>query len=236
MTISKELLKNEKLVCIDIPTEDLDQYKGDIIVNLFRQNKEEWYIKPSVKLDLAVNSMVDFSFIFDGHTGNARLKILEAGEDYYVIKKPDSIEDEYIAKLVYKLNNAEKNDEEYGRRKEPRIKIGVNKYKEFGLGKPEQRIILEAERYTNICALADVSMHGIQIVTPYSVKIKDINNFYIMLNFEEPNQNIIIDVHKVYMKLNKINDNVYANICCQILEPINYIWKERIISLISKNQ
>ena len=86
----------------------------------------------------------------------------------------------------------EKNDEKYGQRKEPRIKIGIKYSQDFGLKSPEQIFVLERERYSGPCAIVDASIHGVQILAPYSAILRNINNFNMLIAFSNPNQHIIV--------------------------------------------
>lgn len=228
MTITKELLLSLKLISIDITLP-----AQEIPVFLNKQNGELWSINLSGQLELDKQSTVILKFNFENYTSSCTFVIIEKGVDFLTVKKPNIINDPYISSMINALNAIETNDEKYGRRKEQRIPIGKINAGKFGLHKPEQQIIIEAKKYVNTCAIVDVSIHGIQIVTPYvSSIIQNINNFNIMITFDSPYQQLLLDVHKVYIRLNKINDNVYACISCQILEPINYLWKDRIIKLI----
>ena len=112
----------------------------------------------------------------------------ETGEDFIIVNKPERNDDMILQQFIQQLNKIEYNNEKYGRRKEERIRIGLEKYKDFNLSKPEQTIIIEENRYINQCAIVDVSLHGIQIVTPYMKPIEKTNNFFISVSFSFMNR------------------------------------------------
>lgn len=230
MTINKELCNKLQLINSDLLIND-----REILCYLEKQNKEKWTFHTSTELDLDKDQksiIVKMNYVnyITQFTGT----ILEAGNDYIVLCKPQDSQDPYIKDTIEALDKIEKNDEKYGQRKEQRIKIGIKKSKDFGLKSPEQVFVLERERYSGPCAIVDASIHGVQILAPYSSILRNINNFNMLISFENPNQHIILDLHKVNIKLTKNNDKTYANISCQIMEPISYIWKERLIKLLNE--
>lgn len=230
MTINKELCNKLQLINSDLLIND-----REILCYLEKQNKEKWTFHTSTDLDLDKDQksiIVKMNYVnyITQFTGT----ILEAGNDYIVICKPTDSQDPYLKDTIEALDLIEKNDEKYGQRKERRIKIGIKKSKDFGLKSPEQVFVLERERYSGPCAIVDASIHGVQILVPYSSILRNINNFNMLISFENPNQHIILDLHKVNIKLTKNNDKTYANISCQIMEPISYIWKERLIKLLNE--
>lgn len=230
MTINKELCNKLQLINSDLLMND-----REILCYLEKQNKEKWTFHTSTELELNKDQktiIVKMNYVnyITKFTGT----ILEAGNDYIVLCKPQDSQDPYIKDTIEALDKIEKNDEKYGQRKEQRIKIGIKKSKDFGLKSPEQVFVLERERYSGPCAIVDASIHGVQILAPYSSILRNINNFNMLISFENPNQHIILDLHKVNIKLTKNNDKTYANISCQIMEPISYIWKERLIKLLNQ--
>ncbi len=227
MTITKELLCQLHFISMDLILGN-----QDYLVSLFRQNNDEWELKLSNKLELKNIQTVTLKLIFDDYQTECSVLIKETGEDFIIVNKPERNDDMILQQFIQQLNKIEYNNEKYGRRKEERIRIGLEKYKDFNLSKPEQTIIIEENRYINQCAIVDVSLHGIQIVTPYMKPIEKTNNFFISVSFINPSETIIINLHKVYTRLTKINNRIYANLSCQILEPVNYIWKERVINII----
>ena len=124
-------------------------------------------------------------------------------------------------------------DEKYGRRKEPRVHIGKEKATQFGLTSIEQKLFSHQAKIIQPCAISDVSLHGICIITPFDDhQFKNIKNFNIQITFSEPNQTVNLEAHKVHTKLNHITNKTFATISCQLLEPISYVWKERVIKML----
>ena len=87
------------------------------------------------------------------------------------------------------------------------------------------------------CAVVDASLHGICIITPCSDhRMKDCDSFNVMLNFVSPEQTIVLKCHKVHAQLKKTESKIYARISCQLLEPIHFAWKERVITLLESEK
>lgn len=160
-----------------------------------------------------------------------KTSIIELGENFCTLELINTSESE-LNPFITKIKNLEYLDKKYGRRKEERFKINKDNYKKFSLKSLEQRVIIN--NIYKPCALVDVSFHGIQIVTIYDNDIKKIDNFKIAIDFDE--KKIILDAHKVYISLKKSNlsDKIFANISCQLLEPINYSWKEQLFNYINQ--
>ena len=82
-----------------------------------------------------------------------------------------------------------------------------------------------------------MSLHGICIITPfYNDFSKKLDNFIIQVSFSNPEQNVLLQAHKVHTKLNHSENKTFATISCQLLEPINYIWKERVIKMLETSE
>ena len=87
------------------------------------------------------------------------------------------------------------------------------------------------------CAVVDASIHGICIITPCTdQRMKDCDSFNVMLNFVNPEQAIVLKCHKVHAQLKKTESKIYARISCQLLEPIHFVWKERVIKLLESEK
>lgn len=87
------------------------------------------------------------------------------------------------------------------------------------------------------CAVVDASIHGICIITPCTdQRMRDCDSFNVMLNFVNPEQTIVLKCHKVHAQLKKTESKIYARISCQLLEPIHFAWKERVIKLLESEK
>lgn len=168
--------------------------------------------------------------LFDSET--ASLQIEECGLGWVtakMAKKPSAT----IKHLLNQLSILEVQEEKYGRRKEPRIKIGKEKYINFGLSSAEQKVFSKASKIIQPCAIIDASIHGICIITPFDNPIfKNLDNFCIQLSFTNPEQTVILQCHKVHSKLNNTENRVFSTLSCQLLEPIHYVWKERVMQML----
>ena len=163
------------------------------------------------------------------------LYIIEKDSNYIIatVKNGHQKHNKTIMRLLELLSRLDLQDEKYGRRKEPRIKLGKEKSLLFGLSSAEQKLFSKSAKIIQPCALIDASIHGICVITPYeNPAFKNIENFNIHLSFINPEQTVILQAHKVSSKINDTQNKVFSTISCQLLEPINYIWKERIIKMI----
>ena len=246
MTVSKELLQDLKIISMNIQFFDKEAYletneyefnsiscvltKFDnkkLFFKLLENKKictEDVYLQISIQED-------DISYISE----NQKINIIENGTDYAVA----TISTEYseptgtIKKLLDLLSFLNCQDEKYGRRKEPRIKIGKERSLQFGLSSPEQKIFSKTARIIQPCAIVDASIHGICIITPFeNPAFKNLENFSIYLSFTKPEQTVILQAHKVHSKLTETQNKIFSTISCQLLEPVHYAWKERVIKML----
>lgn len=164
---------------------------------------------------------------------DVKIEIIEFGLDYFICKVNDC--DDFFQSFLNRISFLEYQDEKYGRRKEPRIPIGKNKANLFGLASIEQKLFSKTETLIQSCVILDVSLHGICIITPFEdTRFKSIDNFFIQISFINPEQSVVLQAHKVHLKLNPTQNKVYATLSCQLLEPISYIWKERVIKILEQ--
>lgn len=83
------------------------------------------------------------------------------------------------------------------------------------------------------CVIIDVSIHGICLIAPYSpFYAKELENFLVSMNFVKENCFVTLKVHKVHSRLIKTQTGSYVKLSCQILEPIHFLWREKVISMI----
>ena len=162
---------------------------------------------------------------------DAKIELIESGLDYFICKVTAC--DDFFQSFLNKISYLEYQDAKYGRRKEPRFAIGKDKAVTFGLASIEQKLFSKTEKLIQSCVILDVSLHGICIITPFEdTRFKSVDNFFIQISFTNPEQSIILQAHKVHLKLNPTQNKVYATLSCQLLEPISYIWKERVIKML----
>ena len=166
----------------------------------------------------------------------ASIRINESGIGWIIAEIKDS-PGEIIKLLQNQLYALEISEEKYGRRKEPRIKIGKEKSIAFGLCSPEQKLFSKSAKIIQPCAIIDASIHGICIITPFDNPIfKTLENFCIQLSFSNPEQTVILQCHKVHTKLSNTEHRVFSTLSCQLLEPIHYAWKERVMQMLEAEE
>jgi hypothetical protein len=231
MNITKEFLIDNDIITMFFTTKE-----GDINCVLRKKNKNLFFF------DLCDEYSGDEKTLVLTITSKKNEKIevteliasvYESGVDY-IIATIENLSNNYLGTFFDKIEKIDLQDEKYGRRQEERIKIGQTNYKLFGINSPEQKIYCENIKFINPCVIIDVSIHGICIITNYDNLLKKIENFNIHLSFINPIQTVNLKVHKVNVRLKKTPNTMYAIISCQLLEPINYIWKERVMEIIEK--
>lgn len=225
MNISKDFLELFKISSFNLVS---DSFTTLAILN--KINKNTWYF--SIANQLQNDNDIFLEVIFNNQKSiQIKTLIIEKGENFCTLELINTSESE-LNPFIKKIKSLEYLDDKYGRRKEDRFKITKENYKSFSLKSLEQKIIIN--NIYKPCALIDISFHGIQIVTIYDNDIKKIDNFKIEIEFNE--KKIILDAHKVYISLKKSNQSnkLFANISCQLLEPINYFWKEQLFNYINK--
>ena len=236
MNITKELITDLGIISMSIAEND-----NNIICYLVKVEKNHFLFKFSGKIDFANQEEKQLTITTkDNHSSflsvsKTAIVIIEYGLDYFLCKINSS--DETIKRIIERLSHLEYQDEKYGRRKEPRIMIGKTNAELFGLSSLEQKLFTKNEKKMQPCVIADASLHGICIITPYENIISKNNDDYIIqVSFSSPEQNILLQAHKVHIKLNHTENRTFATISCQLLEPINYILKERVIKMLETSE
>ncbi len=229
MNITKEILDWQNISSIIIKKNQID-----IMSFLTKSNNEKWTLAFLQKQEFFKNEKITIQLNFiNSESEDFTALILESGEDYCDIKIiPETMKRNSF--IFYEtLIELEEKYLKYGRRKEERMEIGKRNAKIFGLDKPQQTIFVNEIKKQQPCAIVDASIHGICIITPFSdSRLKECDSFNLFLTFENPKQNILLRLHKVHTQLKKTNNKVYAKISCQLLEPIHFAWKDRVINLI----
>lgn len=229
MKITKELLEHFNIVSISLKNND-----KNILCFLERIEKNLLTFNVSEELQIKKKRKITFQFTFsDNNTFSCNTCIIENGIDWITVKIEN--ENNKLQEIINEISNMESKYENFGRRKEERIKIGKDKVKEFGLSGLEQHLFLQGIKAIQPCVVLDASVHGICIITPETPALKKEDIFCIKLHFENPVQTVILKAHCVYSKLNKTDSKTFNTLCCQLLEPIHFAWKERVIEMINKN-
>lgn len=227
MNITKELLHYSKISSLSIPTKD-----GDLLCYLKKQIGNNWIISLASddKILYDDNIFVQINFN-DGYVIKINTILVRQEKEICVLKLPEKKLDKRFSEIFNNFSSMEYNDEKYGRRKEKRIKIAKMHFKEFGLSSIEQKISFGKQVFP--CVIIDVSIHGICLIAPYSpLYAKEFENFLISMNFVKENSFVTLKVHKVHSRLLKTQNGSYIKLSCQILEPIHFLWREKVISMI----
>lgn len=167
----------------------------------------------------------------------AEIEVEESGVDW-CLGRVSQIFSTEMEKLLEKFSEMEYRDNKYGRRKEIRVPIGKGNYAAFGLSSLEQTLFITGLKFAQPCAVIDVSIHGIKIITTVRTNAvyKNLENFNIKISFVSPNETAILKAHKVHSKLDKAGEKFFATYSCQLLEPIHHVWKERVIKMIEVSE
>ncbi|MBD5448050.1 MAG: hypothetical protein HDR32_10050 [Treponema sp.] len=231
MKITKELLEHLKVMSIS-----LKDNGADILCFLERIEKGLWTFSLPQKIDFRKDSKAAFQISFDRDASPAVLPItvVDSGEDWAnVIPTARNVEPRLSA-FLKAITGMEEKYESFGRRKEERIRIGKEKAAEFGLSALEQSIFLQGVKCIQPCVVLDASIHGICVITPETPAVRNEENFCIRLGFKKPEQTIILKAHRVYSRLNKTGQKTFMTLSCQLLEPVHFAWKERVIAMLEK--
>lgn len=233
MNVTKEILEWLKVSSIVIRKDG-----ADIMSFLARFTSEIWTLSMLQKHDFLHSEQVSVQINFsDGESEEFNATVIESGEDFCDIKISGSEKKARTASFISALENLDEKYIKYGRRKEERIEIGKRNSSRFGLSSPEQTVFINGIKMQQPCAVVDASIHGICIITPCSdQRMKDCDSFNVMLNFISPEQTIVLKCHKVHSHLKKTENKVYARISCQLLEPIHFAWKERVIKVLESEK
>lgn len=120
------------------------------------------------------------------HTENSTIKISVAAEkkdkDMYFLVFGTEAENREFQALSDKFVNLEKKIEEWSRRTEKRYKVGLVKSSDFGLADAQQRM-LDSKGKELPFAVADVSLHGLKIMTTDSETLQKNSQVCLMLKF-----------------------------------------------------
>ena len=230
MKITKELLEHLK-----VKTISLDNCGENVLCFLERIDNGKWTFSITRAIDLSKNKKLSFLINFyEYETSILCAKLIDSGEDWCeVIPEKENI-DSRLALFLSMISKTEAKYESFGRRKEARVKIGKEKFDDFGLGSLKQKVFLSGAKFLQPCVVLDASVHGICIITQETPAIKNEENISIKLSFQNPEQTVILNAHKVYSRLSKTRTKSFLTLSCQLLEPIHFAWKERIISMIEK--
>lgn len=233
MKITKELMEHLKVISISLKKENTN-----ILCFLERIEKEVWTFSVPVKPEISINEQISFEVLFDRKDTPCTLnsKVLEFGENWIsIVPQTINISDR-LKVFITVITEMQNKYESFGRRKEERVKIGKEKAKNFGLTALEQQLFLQGVKMIQPCVILDASVHGICVITPETPGIKNEENFCIKIQFQYPEKAIVLKAHRVYSRINKTEQKNFITLCCQLLEPIHFEWRERVIKMIENEQ
>lgn len=230
MNITKELLSYLKVVSTNLVINEKDN-----LCFIERQEKDAWSLRLQDRLsDCKEGDSAFLKIRFANEASEySPVTIKEIGIDYCEVTIPSLKSELNTQKIVQKFFNLEYKDEQYGHRKEKRLSIGTVNSEKFCLARPEQQFYLPSAKTVQVCAIKDASVHGICVVTNYHNDMRVNDVFNVLVSFKNPDEKILLKAHKVHVKLNDTSEgNTMATISCQLLEPVHFRWKERVIAML----
>ncbi|MBQ3670157.1 MAG: hypothetical protein IJR39_07110 [Treponema sp.] len=230
MKITKEILEHLKVTSISLKKDS-----ENLLCFLERVEKGVWTFSLPQKIDFPRGEKISFLVTFQEEEGSTLFaRIHDSGEDWCEVLPEKQNDDKRLCAFLTMISEMEAKFESLGRRKEERIKIGKEKADVFGLSTLEQSVFTQGAKIIQPCVILDASIHGICVITPKTYAIQNEENFYIKVSFKNPEQTVILKAHRVYSRLNKTTRKSFLTLSCQLLEPIHFVWKERVISMIEK--
>ncbi len=229
MNITKELLNYLGIISISIKTTE-----SDILCFLRKQTEQKWIIHTETELALKEDEIITIQINFrDSASAIFKSSIVKKDKEVLTILLPKENTDKKLQNTINEISLLEKNENKFGRRKEERIKLQKSDCKNFMIKSLEQELLLEKQIFP--CAIIDVSIHGICIITQYSpFYTKQLENFRVKISFTDCTSSVVIQCHKVHARLTKTSNKNYITLSCQILEPIHFEWKKHVTTLLER--
>ena len=236
MNVTKELLEHLQVTSFSVA------HGGrDILAQLVRIEARSWTFALSEPIASEADAELQFRIHFAAaleQEAAFTARLSGCGGDWCTVIISEKTESALLKNFIGTLLAMEIRYERFGRRKEARLKIGSGNARLFGLTGAEQTLFLPASRIQQPCVVLDASVHGIAVITPFSSgAIRNTDTLLIKVAFANPAESIILQAHKVSMRLNRVDGGkTYATISCQLLEPVHFAWKERVIALLEKEE
>lgn len=234
MHISREFLDSLGIVSVQISASGKDalcvlrSYKSELLELSFQQDAP---VRAGGKLSLRILSNTGGQ----QNISETECMVGEAGNGWCSVSLPENASGIFAA-LSSRLSEMECLDEKYGRRKEMRCGIGKKMFREFGLSSPQQKLFMRDPLFVQPCAILDVSLHGVKIITKFeNRRMTQAEIFSLRVVFENPGEAVVLNCHKVHARVVLSRSGTpFAQLSCQLLEPVHYIWKERCIKLLQR--
>ena len=235
MKITKELLDSLKVKTISLKNKDkntlcfLERIEKEVLTFSLPQKIE--FDKTEAVFEIAFDTS---EYQTESEVTELTADIKEFGEDWVSVEINQDNFSGRLSEFITTVSEMEKRYETFGRRKENRVKIGKEKSKDFGLSKLEQSIFIQSSKFLQPCVVLDASVHGICVITTETPQIRKEDNFCVKLSFVNPEQTVILKAHKVYSRTTKTESKTFVSLSCQLLEPIHFAWKERVIDMLDE--
>lgn len=232
MILTKEVWEQFKIVSIVLKAGD-----KDIMCFPKQYEKHIWLLYVLEQSGFQYADLVSIQITFsDGYIGSFKAKIIKIDNDYCSIFIPKTVTDNRIQAFIDMLDEQDRRHKQYEKRKESRIIIGQSNFSAFGLVSPQQTLFIQDIYSHQPCAVVDASIHGIRIITLCTDITQNLREiFYVKLHFKLPEQHIILRCQTVHTRRIEPGKNIYAMISCRLIEPIHFIWKERVLNFMEKN-
>lgn len=219
MTVTKEMLEHIGVKSISMHGRDSDM---DVLCSLVRVKEHVWYLNYTAPEGFS--PVPSLRINKDNEIMEGPVKVLEKTSCTLMIEEPSS---GCFEPVVKKLATYEKNDN-YERRKEKRIKVGIKNSSGFGLTSPQQYVIIGGAELE--CVIVDASVHGIQLLLENKRILAAADIFTVKVAFTDTC--VLLRLNRVFSNVKEIKGKSYVYISAQILEPVHFIWKERVISFL----
>lgn len=109
------------------------------------------------------------------------------------------------------------------KRRESRYNIGIENWKTFGLSKPEVQIVFDSKTYK--CIINNVSVHGALLTGETASISQNGSMINFVCSFNDPAANVFQNA--LIVNCQNLQKN-YSRYSLQFLDPVSFIWQERI--------
>ena len=238
MKITKELLEY-----LNISTMTISGSASEDLCVLSKVTGKDWFLNITYPMKYFSEENISLKINFANETekktsiiksGRIIAPIKELGDNWISIDIEKCRADKEASNVIDTLNKLVFNDEKYGRRKENRYEIGTKNFKNFSMNSAEQMIYLKTAKITLPCAIKDISLHGMCIICPDSIALDRESTIIVRICFNEPEQSTLLTGHKVFIKKISTKSKKYAVISLQLLEPVHFVFRQRLIEYIQK--
>ena len=223
MKVTKEMTDRLGIRSMTIRTEE-----GDAACCLVRIKEGLWYIRHTPSLVSDMNGR-ECPFVIGTSGDSLDGTVIVRGQDGDTLVTEPPVGGEGMGVIVKRLSEYERN-EDYERRQEKRVKVGIDGAPAFGLKAPEQYVLTESGELP--CVIVDVSVHGVQLLMESCRALASSPILRLKVSFSSPADEIIMSLNKVYAHGKEAGGKVWSYVSCQILEPVHFVWRERVLAML----